>query len=55
MKQVIKKGKFIAILRDGVYDVYSKDKYIFTISPKSALLLVSSDILKEISNEFKTK
>ena len=53
MEQVIKKGKFIALLRNGNYDVYHKERYLFTISAQSALIVESSEILKEISKQFK--
>lgn len=53
MKQQIKKGKFLALLRNGAYDVYHNDTYIFTITSKSALVLVNSDILNEISKQFR--
>lgn len=55
MQQTIKKGKFLALLRDGNYDVYHKERYLFTISAQSALILENSDILKEISKQFKSK
>ena len=53
MKQIIKKGKFLALLRNGAYDVYHNDTYLFTITSKSGLVLVNSDIVKEISKQFK--
>ena len=53
MEQQIKKGKFLALLRNGKYDVYHNDKFLFTISAHSALLIVKSDILNEISKQFR--
>lgn len=53
MEQIIKKGKFLALLREGAYDVYHNNVYIFTISAKTALVITSSDILNEISKQFR--
>ena len=53
MQQIIRKGKFLALLRNGAYDVYRNDTYLFTITSAGEIIIASSSILNEILNQFR--
>jgi hypothetical protein len=53
MQQQIKKGKFLALLRNVAYDVFHNDTYLFTITSRSEIIIANSSFLNEVLNQFR--